>query len=491
MKEKRGSEAAVGSWFRDRRFLRRPALLLSLIYLLAISAILRVNVYYLDDIWRAMEGQKGWDYFSRYLSVFFSDLLHTSRYLTDISPLPQILAALLMGLSSAILIHAVTGREKFHAKDLIAALPLALVPYFLECFSYRYDAPYMALSVLASVAPLLLLSQGSWQLAAASAAGALVMCTTYQASSGIYPMAVLTVLFLRWSRGEDLKGLTLRSFFPAAGGYLAGLLIFRMFIMRYVDDYVSVAISRNGFFSYTFENYRTYYGALLQDFRPLWLVLAALVVLCFIVSVSLRSSRNKALTVLLSVIVTVLLALMMFGVYPFLRAPLYAPRAMYGVGAFLALMALAAVDGEKAVPQRICAFALSWCFFSFAFTYGNALGLQDVYARFRMTEVVSDLSGIEAFANDEEKIVQISGSIGYAPQLRNYPHNYRMLEDLVPITFQDTWNWGSYSFFHLFDMRNIAEDSEQDLREMDLPLVKESMYNSIYGDGEHFLIVLK
>lgn len=36
---------------------------------------------------------------------------------------------------------------------IAAVVPLGLSPWFLECFSYKFDSPYMALSVLASVIP--------------------------------------------------------------------------------------------------------------------------------------------------------------------------------------------------------------------------------------------------------------------------------------------------------------------------------------------------
>ena len=66
----------------------------TLVYFIGIIAIIRANFYYIDDLGRSVEGYRGWENFSRYLSNFFSLFIHGGFYLTDISPLPQIIAGL-------------------------------------------------------------------------------------------------------------------------------------------------------------------------------------------------------------------------------------------------------------------------------------------------------------------------------------------------------------------------------------------------------------
>lgn len=150
---------ALAPRLRDRlapyRPLLRPVCVMSGLYILGISAILRANFYYVDDIMRAYDGSMGWDAFSRYLSNFVSFFLHADSFLTDISPLPQLLACVLLGAASVTVLYVITGRMRFSVWEYAAVLPLGLSPYMLECLSFKYDAPYMAISILASVAPLL------------------------------------------------------------------------------------------------------------------------------------------------------------------------------------------------------------------------------------------------------------------------------------------------------------------------------------------------
>jgi hypothetical protein len=73
-----------------------------LIYLVGISAILLSNVHYADDIARTNLGYAGWSGFSRYSSTILAHGIHADNYLTNIAPLPQILAALILAISSVI-----------------------------------------------------------------------------------------------------------------------------------------------------------------------------------------------------------------------------------------------------------------------------------------------------------------------------------------------------------------------------------------------------
>lgn len=128
-----------------------------------------------------------------------------------------------------------------------------------------------------------------------------------------------------------------------------------------------------------------------------------------------------------------------YGLYPALQVPLFSPRAMYGVGAFLALIMITIVNAEKIYPAKVVCACLCWCFFVFAFTYGNALAAQKNYTDFRVQLVIEDLNELEIMNTEEIKKIQLSGNIGKAPVIRNMPQNYQMLNRLVPDTFGGGW----------------------------------------------------
>ena len=150
---------AVSVRLSEYRYLAKPFIIIFIIYCIALVPIVRANFNYIDDLGRAVYGYSDFEYFSRFSASYLSKLIHTDTHLYDISPLTQIIAALIISLASVITLHAFAREKKISPVSIIGVLPLGLSPYFLECFSYKYDSPYMALSVLSSVFPLLFINE--------------------------------------------------------------------------------------------------------------------------------------------------------------------------------------------------------------------------------------------------------------------------------------------------------------------------------------------
>ena len=200
----------------------KALLILFAVFVVGISAILRANFYYMDDSPRAALGYKQWDYFSRYLSTALATLMHGGDYLADAAPLPQILAMLIMAVSGILMGYIVYERTTFSGWELAVLSILGLNPYFLGCVSFRFDAPYMALSVLAAVVPLLCRNRNTAAYVLASGLGILAVCTSYQAAAGIFPMLVVALALRMWNRGESIR--EVRLFLPEIrGGVCAGI----------------------------------------------------------------------------------------------------------------------------------------------------------------------------------------------------------------------------------------------------------------------------
>lgn len=472
---------------------KKPFLYLTMVQLAAASAILRADVNYIDDAGRAYAGYQGWENFSRYLSNFLSGFLHTDRYLSDISPLPQVAAVMLLSLSGVVVIYIVTGQARVCAWTLAAVLPLGLSPYFLACLSYKFDAPYMALSVLASVAPFLLCEakRRYFVYAAASAACILAVCTTYQAALGIFPMMAVFISVKRWNDGDgwlDIGKFLLVSILA----YAAGLIIFRAFLMKPVDNYVSSSLPPlEDLIPSVCRNYRRYFKKARRDCRRLWKILMACNAVFFVAVMTCHSRRPKIPAFLLTASALVAMGFLCFGVYPLLSVPSFAARAMYGFGALLAITGVYVASHTGCLPAKAAAASLGWIFFVFAFTYGNALSAQKEYTDFRMASVIGELNALDAFLSDEEKNVQIAGTIGYAPELAGLMDRYGALKRLVPVTFRADWDWGSYQFYHYYGLKNVVPDASVDLREQNLPVIRDTMYFTLRGEGNDILVELK
>ena len=470
----------------------KALLILFAVFVVGISAILRANFYYMDDSPRAALGYKQWDYFSRYLSTALATLVHGGDYLADAAPLPQILAMLIMAVSGILMGYIVYERTTFSGWELAVLSILGLNPYFLGCVSFRFDAPYMALSVLAAVVPLLCRNRNTAAYVLASGLGILAVCTSYQAAAGIFPMLVVALALRMWNRGESIREVGLFCL-KSAAGYALGLIFFKLIIMIPADtSYVGNALPPAGeLIPHFLKNLRSYYSLVLSDFKPSWLIAAVLAVIAFCVRVVLDSRRKTVPAIAMTAAALVLMGLMCFGLYPALAATVFAPRAMYGFGVLLTVFGMTAAEGKKRFSLKIPAVVLSWIFFVFAFTYGNALSVQKDYTDFRTQLVISDLQEMEAFQSDTPVTVQLSGSIGNAPVLRNMPQNYQMLNRLIPGTFGGGDDLTQYGFYCYYGMRNVVWNPDVDLREMDLPVVEDNMYHTIRGEGSCVLVELK
>lgn len=480
---------------RCRKYLV-PLGILSAVYVFGISAILRANFNYIDDFQRAYGGGAGWDMASRYLSNYIATILHADRFLSDISPLPQVTACIFLAAASVCTLRLVTGRSRYTFWEYAAVVPLGLSPYMLECLSFKYDSPYMALSVLASVAPLLAMNARWWTLALSTGLGTLVMCNTYQAASGILPMFTVLLAFVQWQQGRSWRRI-LRFVAAAAAGYCAGMLIYKVFIVSPPQvDYASSDLPpASTFLPTVIGNFKTYYSQFLSDFDPKWLALIALLGAAFLWTAFWDCGRNRVVSLLLAAAVIALTALLAFGVYPLMSWPLIRPRTMYGVCVGLAFLAVYVAASRKGPPVQVVCLALSWCFFVFSFTYGNALYAQKTYTEFRMEEVIDGLKATDSdlFTSSDTVILDINGSIGYAPALRPTMERFPLLRGLVPATLDEhTWiNYYCLATYYGLPAMNWTADSSLDLTEFGLPLLDDTLFHTIYGNKYFLLIELK
>jgi len=469
----------------------KPFICIVIIFAIAITAIIRANIYYIDDAQRAAEGVAGWINFSRYVTEFLSTFIHCDTYLTDISPLPQLLAICIMAIAGVIVIYVYKGEKKFSVWDIIAIIPFGLSPYFLECLSYKYDAPYMALSVLVSVLPLLFRKKKKTIYSIIVILCTLIMCMTYQASSGIFLMISLLLFLKSWNEKEDFDEnsnmLTL-----SIVSYMIGLIIFKIFIMQPAKTYVSNQIFPLAeLIPGTLGNLYKYFSTVVLDLKKEWLIIIGLMAVAFVYIFARDSKQKKYVAIPVTIIVLLLMAVLCFGMYPVLVRPSFVPRGMYGFGVFVSLIGVAIASAKKMYPGKIAVFALSWIFFVFAFTYGNALDVQDEYTKFRMNMVLQDLNELEVCNNGQTKVVQITGTIGQSPVLENMRQDYQILNKLVPMLFNGNWMWGNYYFLNYYDIQDFEIDRTKRLEREGLPILKDTMYHKIQGNDSFIWIRLK
>ncbi len=544
---------------------RRPVLVLLAIYTFGMLSIFRSNYYYggADDLYRAMSGARAWRNFYRYISHFLSVFVHTSPKIMDIAPLTQLLALLVMAVSTVMLIRLFATRQgsagpasnaggtSGNAVDesgldgtlrpvgplsplvYLAAIPVGLFPYFLENLSYRYDAPYMALSVFFCIVPFLF-SGKLRSFALMSVPCLFLMCLSYQAASGIYIVVCAFCVFRMWTQKEkNARELTA---FIATAIICYALTLAVFFALFNVQPTDESYVDKNAYAGAFPSNARAYLMQIWGDFGWSSMKIAALLLLIIFVVLACRTSRRKGLpTLCVALLLLAFSAVFSYGAFLVMGRPLFEPRSMFPFGMVLSLPALCvagwlarnrgtkpqaaetkganpdtvpaasepqaadripsaergpeAITGPLAVAGRAAILVLAYSSLVFAFAYGNAQASQKKYTEFRTTLLLEDLSRIVPADQDDIHIhilSDIDTTLIVKNLARTYPLTTRMLEKLG----------GHAVIFYLQDLGFGLQAETDKFSDWDegfsrYPLLVDTRYHSIYADGNVYYILFK
>lgn len=468
------------------------------VLLVAYLALMRANFYYLDDQGRMVDGHMGWMGFSRYTTTIFAGVMQMGSYMADLSPLTTLLAILLMAAAGLIIIYTIKVKifeKSMRWWDVLIAAIMGMTPYFAECMSYKFDAPFMALSVLASVLPFVFYKDSTWGFYGATAVGTMMMCTTYQASSGIFPTMVVMVAAAEWAHGKKWKSLW--KWLLASGAiYLVTVVIFKEFLMIPQTLYVSNEVWGLGeLIPGTIHNLQEYYRLVISDARWLWLVAGGLVIGEFVVVYIVKAKQNKLLAAIMAVMAVALAGVMTFGLYVVLRAPLTAMRGMYGIGVTMTLLAVMISSMADKWILEVPAVVLAYNLMIFTTTYGNMLAIQDAETKFRAEILAADLADLEVMQTEAPKFVKIYGGIAPAKAIEQWAEhtNSTALMRLIPVQMHgDGWTWGQMYFFNQLGLKTavMVGQEEVEIDESWENPVK-NLYHDIYSKDNNIVIFIK
>lgn len=121
---------------------KRSILLVFFIYLVINLAIGIVNFPYLDDVGRQLWGySKFAEGYSRWGSEILAWVIQGSRHLTDLGLVSSILTAIILTISSSIVVY-VLNDKKLQIIPMIVSTIVGINPWFLQNISFRFDAPF-------------------------------------------------------------------------------------------------------------------------------------------------------------------------------------------------------------------------------------------------------------------------------------------------------------------------------------------------------------
>lgn len=442
--------------------------------------VITANFYYADDMWRNAAGSRSWIGFSRYISEFLSILIHTNIKLSDIAPFTQFITIIIMAFS-IFLICYVINNNRYSVLAILAVSITFVSPFFSENFSYRFDAPYMALAVLFSAIPFLFIENRK-AFIFISIISLILTCFSYQAGLSIYIILAIFLTLRKILKNDRLSDYGILVF-DSLISFIIALVIFKLFFMNAMsnsdDDYFSTVIK----LSSVPQNLINYFNIILTDFGNI--ILKSLTFIAFVscIFVLVKNSLcNKWLAFIAVISGFVLSFVLSTGPYIIFERPLLTYRTFMGFNLLIALIVFILIEQKF---LKFLTIAVFYCCVIFQFVYGNCLTEQKDYQHFRSALIAKDIG--ELAVSEQNIEIKFQNKVGLCDATKISRHNYPILDKIITqIPSENSiWNENYFTNFNLHFKNNVSLDK------INMNLVKSSIYHNIYQNENKFIVELK
>ncbi|MBO0440407.1 glucosyltransferase domain-containing protein [Candidatus Enterococcus ikei] len=484
----------IKDWAKENKSLLITTVL---IYQVAILAIGLVAFPYIDDTARQLTGATDFARsYSRWGSEIASWLVQGSRHLTDMGLTTHILTGLILALSSVIVVYCLNNK-KLELLPLIVSTIIGLNPWFLQSVSFRFDSPYMALSILFSIIPFLWWEKKSSTFFIVSVISIFLMCNTYQSSSGIYIIMVLALSLKELLSNKDPMS-TFKKIAFSALAYISAMLIYVLetkFNPELADRGGHVVIASIKDIPQTFlTNSKMYLHRILEQSTKVWLALFIILILLFITTSILNSKLNKVKSIVFILLYLILGAVLSYGVFLIFpeKLALVAPRYAYGFGVFTSITFILLLNKLPANFINITTkvFVCLFCYYilSFPFVYASTLQYQKEAFEKQSLILADDLKDL---IKPNIKAVYANTLFKDSPILINSVRNYSILKDLVPTNSEIYWP-NQLLFKTYTGMKiNINQFKPKTFQKNPSELKLSNYYYDIYEKNDDLYIIVK
>lgn len=386
------------SWLVDNK---GKLFLLFGLYCLVTISIGLANHPFVDDASRQVSGISsfGADY-ARYGSDYAAYLLEGSRHLVDLGLTTFVVSAIILTAVSSILLFVLNDEKPVKWSSVFAGVVIGINPWFMESISFRFDGPYICLSLLFSTLPYLF-----WKTKyffPISVVSIFMMYNTYQASSGLYILLLLTLLYKDYLTTKVTRK-HLNKMLLGLSAFLSGTFLY--FIEMKLNPQLTERFGNTEIAPLSellptiVKNYRLYFESIINQSAHIWLVLGCLSLFLFVLLFNIKGEKVSRKLVWFSNILYLFLGfLISYGIYVAVVNPLatYRTRYMYGFAFFLGiiLILLSSCLKNKYIEyvKTITIFALSYYFISFGLSYAYLLSTQNDYFEIQSVALAKELS---------------------------------------------------------------------------------------------------
>ncbi|WER44386.1 glucosyltransferase domain-containing protein (plasmid) [Enterococcus faecalis] len=515
------------SWLMANKNLLITSVVMCQVLVLSIGII---NFPYIDDTGRQIDGNTDFARsYSRWGSEIGSWLVQGSRHLTDMGLWTHILSGFIVSVTGIIIVYS------FHKKLSLLALTAAMLvgfnPWFLQNLSFRFDSPYMSLSLLFSVLPFLFWNKNKVLFLVVSILSIFLMCNTYQASSGIYVVMVLALSLKQLLDNQSFIAV-LKKAIVAMISYISAMFLYLietkfnpeiatrggMTTIASVKDMISYI---SAMFLYLIEtkfnpeiatrggmttiasvkdipktilvNSQMYLSKITEQSTKLWILLFFILVIFFVLSTVLNAKVSPVKSFLYAVLFLFLGSILSYGVFLIFpeKLLLISPRYGYGFSFFVvSIIMLTLSNTSKNVlgyvsKTAVCLFCVY--LLSFTFVYASALSHQKESFERQSMILADDLKDL---VNRDTVTVHSTSLFKDSPVFANSSKNYPILKELVPPN--EALYWPNQFLFRTYTGLNVNMEifDINALNKEESELMKSNYYHDIYvKDSEVFVHV--
>lgn len=460
-------------------------------YFIATMFISLTNYPYIDDIGRQLIGYSGFsEHYSRFLSEYSSRLIQGSSHLTDLGFTTSFISSILLSLISITVIYLFSNSNETTWLTAICSVCLGLNPWFLEALSFRFDSPYIVLSIFVSVFPLIFWYGNSFSYFSCSMFGIFLMCNSYQASSGIFIVLVLTIFMLEIRKDFSLD--SLKKLLISSLSYLAGMGLYYLQLKIHppiFNDSIKMS-DVNELLGNSIKNIGDYITNIYNQSATIWVILFYFILVLFFINYLQVFKFNFITFLPMLVIYVILCTVLSYGSYIFLKQSysLLRPRYEYGFGFFVAIMliSLTLLDSRKIIKKvvMLVSYLFSFYIISFSFVYSSSLNQQKEV--FNSQSIILSQS-LNKLVDVNNRVVFVNRFLKNSAILDNSSLNYPLLKSLIMpntnVSWDNTMRFNELTKlsldFKLFDEGSIIFE-EKDLLDDTLIYKIYSFENNIY-----------
>jgi len=464
------------------------------IFLLAFGLILLFTFpliisdhYYSDDLVHSMNGETGWVSNGRPLSEILFKILMAGGLLSDISPMPQLLAAAILALSITFLTIKTNYNKKF--LSVISFLPVAISPYYLENWSYKYDSLTMSCAVFFSILPLITkASKNSLKRISLSAMLLFISMNFYQAALNLF--VSLSVLFFLINIYKENNKEALPTLLYNAVAYLIANFLYILIIKKYVmygeynTIHGAIATGNVSFIKETIlRTYALLNSIFLSAFKGnLWLYFSPFLITSLLMFVELikkclsniKNGSGSIWHLLITIASPFIIYVSIFGPMLLLVNPITSARTLIGASGFLCSLFVLSNMLLRKNKTAYWVIAPVAGLFLLAYSLFNA---QKTTEKLEVALITRIVSTFDAFNMSDVENVSIIGDAPVSYQAKLAEINYPIIALLNKNNIGQDILWGNVQLNQYYFNKNYLSSSEG---KDEICSMKKVMTNDIY-----------